>query len=280
MHILTNGVDMLKTATNIIKGVFRHRNQVKHNFPRISWIQEKVMKHQEDKRIKVFTSGNLSIYYKRPYELIHSYKEIFEKEIYRFNSHKTNPTIFDCGSNIGLSVMYFKQLFPGAHIIAFEPDEQNFNILKLNIEKNGIDNIDLNKKAVWINDGTIMFASNESEASHIATGGTGHVVPTIKLSRLLKEIQEIDFLKIDIEGAESEVMEDITPYLGKVKNLFLEYHGKATETSKLNRMLEQLNNAGFMVYIRNAADNLCYPFIEKQTGTIYDVQLNIFCYKS
>jgi hypothetical protein len=43
--------------------------------------------------------------------------------------------------------------------------------------------------------------------------------------------------------------------------------------------LRIVSNAGFKTYIKMAADNLDMPFYQKQTGTIYDVQLNIFCYR-
>ncbi len=65
----------------------------------------------------------------------------------------------------------------------------------------------------------------------------------------------------------------------KVSNLFLEYHGRVHETNKLNNLLELVYKNGFNVYIRNATDNISHPFVEKTTNTIYDVQLNIFCYK-
>jgi asparagine synthase (glutamine-hydrolysing) len=65
----------------------------------------------------------------------------------------------------------------------------------------------------------------------------------------------------------------------KIENFFLEYHGKASDTHKLNELLKLVDNAGFKVYIKMAADNLKHPFAQKETGTIYDVQLNIFCYK-
>ena len=84
---------------------------------------------------------------------------------------------------------------------------------------------------------------------------------------------------MDIEGAEYEVVKDCAPYLHKIENFFLEYHGKANETYKLNELLKIVEAAGFKVYIKMAADNLDQPFYQKDTGTIYDVQLNIFCYK-
>jgi predicted O-methyltransferase YrrM len=56
-------------------------------------------------------------------------------KIYRFNSLITKPLILDCGANVGVSVLYFKRLYPDAEIIAFEPDEDVFAILKQNYEE-------------------------------------------------------------------------------------------------------------------------------------------------
>lgn len=270
---------MIKTATNIIKGVFRSRKTRNSNFESISWSKEKWIKHQEDKAVKELKLNGYTIHYKRPYELLYSYKEIFTNEIYRFQSDKQSPFIIDCGSNIGLSVLYFKKLFPSSTIIAFEPDANNFSLLKQNVKDNKLDNVQLNEAAVWITDGEISFEANESEASHISYTNSPNKVKAVRLKQLLIANNEVDFLKIDIEGAETEVIEDCKEILYKASNIFLEYHGKANETDKLNRLLAIVKDNGFKLYIRNAADNLQHPFFEKATGTIYDVQLNLFCYK-
>ena len=270
---------MIKTATNIIKGVLRPRKHIDFRFPQIGWVREKMLKHQEDVTGKEISFGKFTIHYKRPYELLHSYREIFEKEIYRFQSTKENPLVIDCGSNIGLSVVYFKQIYPGARIISFEPDGVNFHLLSQNVEKNQLKDVILHQAAVWVREGEISFESRESEASHIQEGGKGTSVKAVRLKTILQDAGPVDFMKMDIEGAEYEVMEDISDQLGNVQNLFLEYHGKVEDTKKLTRLLNIVQEAGFSVYIRNAADNLDHPFIQVRTGTIYDVQLNIFCYK-
>jgi hypothetical protein len=59
--------------------------------------------------------------------------------------------------------------------------------------------------------------------------------------------------------------------------MFVEYHGKASESEKLAELLGLLKQT-YQVYIKMAADNLRHPFVEKTTGTSFDVQLNIFCY--
>ena len=51
-----------------------------------------------------------------PLSCVFMYKELFEKEIYKFKSNNPAPVIIDCGANIGLAIIYWKRLFPEAHI--------------------------------------------------------------------------------------------------------------------------------------------------------------------
>ena len=102
----------------------------------------------------------------------------------------------------------------------------------------------------------------------------------IRLKKLLFE-QHVDFLKMDIEGAEYKVVHDCATELQNVQNFFLEYHGKANETYKISELLEILKDAGFCVYIKTADDRIKSPFTTKTLADYpYDVQLNIFAYRS
>jgi FkbM family methyltransferase len=247
---------------------------------KISWLNEKILKHQEDQQTKSILLGKYKFFFQRPYELLHTYSEIFTKGIYLFKCATDAPLIIDCGSNIGMSVLNFKTQYPKAKVIAFEPDSNNFELLKKNIEANHLADVTLHKAAVWTQNGKITFESNATEASHISEHKEGgNEVDSIRLADLLSSLPEIHFLKIDIEGAEWPVIRDCARELHKVQNLFLEYHGKANETYKLKDIFDILENAGFAVYVQNAADNLQYPFVNKTTDTIYDVQLNLYSYK-
>lgn len=275
---------MKKIAANIIKGIIKrvsHRNG-KAGEHDLGWLQTKILKHQEDRQLKVFRVRNLSIVYRRPYELLHGYSEIFEQGIYRFNTKKKDPLIIDCGANIGLGTLYFKQLYPQARVLAFEPDGDNFGLLEENCKRNGLQEVQLFPAAVWTEDGTISFASKGSEASHIEEQHSGNAqkVPCVRLKGILQKQGPVDFLKLDIEGAEYKVVMDAAEELKQVQHLFLEYHGKASETYKLEHIFTVLREAGFLVYLKNAADALHQPFVQQQTTTPFDVQLNIFCYRS
>jgi FkbM family methyltransferase len=270
---------MITEIKNIFKGRLNRGRRQKGRFEKINWLQEKIIKHQDDTKNKVIVLGPVTIHYKRPYELLHSYKEIFENEIYAFQSTQSSPLILDCGSNIGLSVIYFKKIYPTARIISFEPDAGNYWLLQRNLKANHLNDVEIKQSAVWISNGDISFATAETEASHISIKEGGTLVRAERLNELLESFDEVDFLKMDIEGAEWDVINDCASNLRKVKNLFLEYHGKVEEADKLIGLLQVVQQSGFKVYIRNAADNLTYPFVEKTTSTLYDVQLNIFCYR-
>lgn len=202
-------------------------------------------------------------------------------EIYKFESATTNPVIIDCGANIGMSVIYFKLLYPTAFIEAFEPDAATFEILAKNCSVNNLSTVTLKKAAVWTHNDVISFSASESEASRVLEKSEPQeiTVTAVRLADVLQKHPNVDFLKMDIEGAEWSVVQDIVPELKRVQNFFLEYHGKSWETYKLNDIMGILKSSGFSVYIKNAADNLRHPFVEKTTNSLYDVQLNLFCYR-
>lgn len=269
--------------SNIINGIKQRLAPKKatSGFAQISWLQEKLLKHLEDKQVKTIRFGNLSFKYKRPYEILHTYKELFEDEIYRFQSLTPHPYIIDCGANIGMSVLYFKALYPQSHVLAFEPDEDNCVLLNENITLNNLTDVTVEQSAVWTKDETLYFSSAGSQASRLATEGEQTNVVEVKAVRLATVLsqQPTDLLKIDIEGAELDVMRDCATELKNVRNVFVEYHGKSGETKKLQELLSILDAAGFMVYIKMAADILKHPFVEKHTTGSFDVQLNIFAYR-
>jgi len=123
---------MSNLTANIAKGIiakFRSKKD-QGRFENIGWWMEKILKHEDDHRIKSKTLAPGTIFYKRPYELLHTYRDLFVEEMYRFDAGRSNPVVLDCGSNIGLSVLYFKSIYPDATIYAFEPDNSNFEILE------------------------------------------------------------------------------------------------------------------------------------------------------
>jgi hypothetical protein len=86
----------------------------------------------------------------------------------------------------------------------------------------------------------------------------------------------VDFLKIDIEGAETKVLEDCADLLFNVDKLFVEYHSFIGMEQPLPEIFGILKNAGFRLHISAPGLTSNSPFIELRTYSNMDNQLNIY----
>ncbi len=209
---------------------------------------------------------------------LHSIDELFIEEVYKCKLDNPNPLIIDCGSNIGLSIIYFKKLYLNAKIIAFEPDKNLYEKIIFNVNSFEFENVEVINKGVWTENTTLYFRNEGTLGGEITQEKNTNsiAIQTVRLKDFLNE--KIDFLKIDIEGAEYVVMNDIRDELKNVENLFLEYHSNGNEQQTLHEMLHWIQLAGFKYHIKSAWENQKYPFVDKKkTGR--DLQLNIFCYR-
>ena len=208
------------------------------------------------------------------------YKEIFADESYKFNSGLEEPVIFDCGANVGTSCAYFKKIYPYSIIKAFEPDPVIANYLKSNIQNNNLNNIEVIDKAVWVNDIGVELNIEGADGSSIYTEGEKQKVGSIRLKDLLDTESRIDMLKMDIEGAENDVILDCGNSLKIVNNIFIEYHSYTNSQQKLSELLNVLEQNNFRYFIRNDSSRNM-PLINKtnKSNPAMDLQLNIFGYK-
>ncbi len=206
------------------------------------------------------------------------YKEIFENEIYKFKSTSETPLIIDGGANIGLSVIYIKSLYPNAKIIAFEPDENVFQVLKKNLHSFEIGDVELHQAALWSENTELTFMAEGADSGRVVKT---EEAKTVKVKALrLKDFltAKIDFLKLDIEGAELEVLEDCVEDLKNVENLFVEYHSFADLLQKIDRLFNILLSSGFRVNAHPCNTGKS-PLCERHSYLGMDFQMNIFAYR-
>jgi FkbM family methyltransferase len=267
---------------NLKKGVV-HRFQAKgsRSFSSlsISWLRLKYLKHLPRGKTYVQTLFGKPLLFNAPQELIHGLKEIFLEEIYK-QTLPANARILDCGANIGLSIIYLKRICPTAKITAFEPDKANYELLARNIQTFQLKDVEIREEAIWNEDTTVEFSTHQGMASHIEqsarTGTTS--IKSIRLRNLLKE--PIDFLKLDIEGAEYEVLMDCGEKLLNIQRIFIEYHGKFSMAQRLQEILDLLTKSGFQYYIKEAAPIFDTPFQRSEPiEHPHQVQLNIFGFR-
>lgn len=217
------------------------------------------------------------------YWYLYSIQELFIEQVYKFSPRSATPYIIDCGSNIGLSIIYFKKCYPDCRVIGFEADPKIFELCKKNISTfNYNQNMQLVNKAVWINEGSIDFLPEGTLGGSIERINEEAMEGVIRIEcvRLNDYLNEpVDFLKIDIEGSELTVLKDCEKNLKNVNNLFVEFHGYTSREQNLDELLVIIKKAGFRYYIKESFPNLNYPFVEKTPTSNFDILLNIFCYR-
>lgn len=177
---------------------------------------------------------------------------------YRFTTDSPRPFIIDCGANIGTAVLFFKTLYPAADIVAFEPDPRAFEALEANVRDNHLANVSVHQSAVGGVDGRAALYVGP------AMPGTGQAslyappeavgtteVDVVRVSGFVD--RPVDFLKIDVEGAEMDVLRDLveTGKLALVRQMVIEYHHHLhPEENRMSELFHVLEDAGFGYVIR------------------------------
>jgi FkbM family methyltransferase len=178
-------------------------------------------------------------------------KDIFVRRIYHFEARRPDPLILDCGSNIGMSILYFKRTYPKSRIIGFEPDPSIFPYLKENVERAGLRDVTLVQGAITSHGGSLTMYSDGKYGSCLAKyGGDGppagwkeYNVPCVHLRDYLTE--PVDLLKLNIEGAEWDALAGSEDHLRQVRELVIEYHHLPGLPRTLHKILELLHRCGF-----------------------------------
>ena len=203
------------------------------------------------------------------------YQEIFIDGVYDIRVNNQQPIIIDCGGSYGASTLYFKSRFPECKIKVVEADPKIFSLLSANIYNSGHSGITLFNNAVASESGqSIPFYSLGADMGRLHPGtvkAPSVSIPTICLGDLIEE--KTDFLKIDIEGAETDVLRSCNK-LNLVDQLFVEYHSFDGQEQTLGELLEILKANGFRYYIQTILSP-SNPFIERQTNHGMDLQLGI-----
>ncbi len=180
---------------------------------------------------------------------------------------------------MGISTALFASRYPNARIIAIEPDIENFNQLVKNTQAYG--NVICINKALW-SDATVLpwidaglgnvgyrigTMSQEMKDSdqHSARG----FVKTITVSQLFEEFgfYDISIMKLDIEGAEKQVLQDSARWIGSVETLIVEFHD--AKNGEFDSIFESLG-ARFNLFWRQSEYHVYSnnPSISISMGTV------------
>ncbi len=137
---------------------------------------------------------------------------------------KPGDLVFDCGANIGVSCYRFSKLVGSAgRVISFEPDLTSVEYLRRNVARHGLDNVTIVEEALGSHDGTVKFFSEGTLSSGVAhlvgrNPAAGVIeVPMLSLATAIERYGVPDLCKIDIEGAEIELLEGAVDCISKHK---------------------------------------------------------------
>jgi FkbM family methyltransferase len=209
--------------------------------------------HRYDHENQIAQIGDFSVRFLSYSSFEFLFDELFVKNTYLFQSSNPTPYIIDCGSNIGMSVLYFKMIFPTARILAFEPDERAFSCLDQNISDNALSSVTCENKGLSSAGGKIDFYYDQSNPGSLEMSTLEErmpkdkrVVDSVRLSSQLD--RRVDFLKMDIEGAELEVVRELkeSGKFDRIDQIVIEYHHHVSRgNDELSYLLHILEDSGF-----------------------------------
>lgn len=175
------------------------------------------------------------------------YKEIYFDGVYiDILNGKKDMTIVDVGSNIGITVQHFRDY--AKKVYAIEPLAAHYEALKKNKEFNGWDNVETFNIAIAGKDGEVTMhplKSNMTCTSYTNDyGDGGETVKAQTMETFFKEnnIEEVDFMKFDVEGAEDDILlsEGFINVADKIKAIEIEFHHK-----DWTKLVEHMIKLGF-----------------------------------
>ncbi|MEI8037510.1 MAG: FkbM family methyltransferase [Verrucomicrobiota bacterium] len=162
---------------------------------------------------------------------ISTYQQVLVQRQYAFDKPAAPRFIIDAGANIGLSAVYFANQYPLAKIVALEPEASNFRMLCVNVMP--YPQVIPIRAALW-RENMDLFLFDSGHGNHGFQVGANDArdrsrigsVPGLTIAAILHEAGEtqVDLLKVDIEGAEREVMEDSAGWIDKVGVFMIELH--------------------------------------------------------
>jgi FkbM family methyltransferase len=166
----------------------------------------------------------------------------FEERIKKFFVPKPGETVIDIGANIGIyTLMSSRRVIPGGRVIAVEPDESNLLILKKNVEMNNCKNVIIVPVALGTNCGERTFyegimptASSfyPSKMNAFCKIRRERTVKIFTLDMILEKlgVEEVQWIKIDAEKADLEILKGSKSVLGRSKNIKLIIEDSSLET--------------------------------------------------
>jgi 31-O-methyltransferase len=219
--------------------------------------------------------GGATLWHGDPDQPLVVIREVLSERCYR--RHVVEPergVMLDIGANIGLVTLDWATRMPHVLIHAYEPDPTTFNTLRRNVEDNGLaSRVRLYNEAVGAGTGTLTLYRSSGSVTTSAflfdADGDQHAedvsfwirrgeplsVPMVGFDEVMRRAKRdgaVELVKIDVEGAEADILEGAMPQaLRAAAQFVVEYHDKLCERARA-RCAAALERAGFTWIVRES----------------------------
>jgi FkbM family methyltransferase len=141
---------------------------------------------------------------------------------------KEGDTIVDVGAGTGWETLFFsRSAGASGRVISIEAHPRTFRCLARMCEKNGLRNVTLIQAAVADQEGEVQLSdSDEHEGNSVIKTGSGIRVPATTLDAIFqsRRLSRVDFLKMNIEGAERLALSGMKEMVQNTKNVCISCH--------------------------------------------------------
>jgi len=189
-------------------------------------------------------------------------RQIFGDRLYDFQCRESAPFILDCGAHIGLASLYFKECFPNAQIKAYEADADLADMCRTNLRTFDARDVEVEQAAVWTHENGVTFDTTHDDSGHVSTLENGTPVRSVRLKSVLEE-RPTHLLKLDVEGAEFDILKDCGPSLKNASRLIAEVHAMGDQQAKLGELLQQLEALEFRYVLHDLHQAAWLPSSEQ-----------------
>jgi FkbM family methyltransferase len=182
--------------------------------------------------------------------------------------------VIDVGAGVGEETLTMANLVGGSgHVYAVEANPKTFEVLRYICEKNDLKNVTVLNIAISDTEGHISIEDDDNygvqNSIHGATTSNGLNVPAVSLDTFIQQnsITRVDFLKVNIEGAEKQLLQGIHTSFNKIKRMAISCHdfrfnsGESEYFKTFDFVVSVLKQNGFQIKVRKTGDEVVDSYV-------------------